>query len=156
MWIDGRLVLFLVWTDDVIVFGTPAHVAKVEAGIKSVFESKSEGALTEYVGSKIDVKRREDGISTVTFTQPTLVRKLEEKCGDKFKGSAPRTPAKEGQVLVRGDGSGQLKPDEASDYRSGTTTMLYMSQWSRPECVNLKKAQRLLKEPPLCSLNNCC
>lgn len=135
-WIDGRLVLFLVWTDDVIVFGTPAHVAKVEADIKSVFESKSEGALTEYVGSKIDVKRREDGIGTVTFTQPILVRKLKDKYGDKFKGSAPRTPAKEGQVLVRGDGSGQLEPDEASDYRSGTATVLYMAQWSRPECQN--------------------
>eukprot|EP00984_Skeletonema_dohrnii_P034690 scaffold33638_cov142-Skeletonema_dohrnii-CCMP3373.AAC.8 len=134
-WIEGRLVIFLLWVDDIIIFGTPGDVNKVEDDIKSIFECKTEGQVTEYVGSKIDVVRKNNGLATVRFTQPVLVQKLEDEF-DLPEGPAPRTPAREGLVLVRGDGSGELGPEEATQYRSGTAIMLFMVQWSRPECFN--------------------
>ena len=35
-WIDGRLVIFLLWTDDIIIFGRPGDVKKVEEDILAV------------------------------------------------------------------------------------------------------------------------
>ena len=146
-WKDGRLVLFLVWIDDIVIFGTPADVKEVEENIKKIFVCKSEGALIEYVGSKIDITRKEDGLATVKFTQPALVQKL----GDEYdvpEGLAPQTPASEGQVLVRGDGSGQLGPVDAKTYRSGVATMMFMMQWSRPEIYNsVRGMSRQMSEP---------
>ena len=38
---------------------------------------KSEGELEEYVGSKIDIKQKSNGLATIKFTQPVLIQKLE-------------------------------------------------------------------------------
>ena len=94
-----------------------------------------------YVGSKIDITRKEDGLATVKFTQPALVQKL----GDEYdvpEGLAPQTPASEGQVLVRGDGSGQLGPVDAKTYRSGVATMMFMTTGGplRAECHGVNVA----------------
>ena len=77
--------------------------------------SASASASAE-VGSKIDVTRDEDGLGTVRFTQPMLKQKLKDEY-DVADGRAPNTPAREGQVLVRGDGSGQLSAAEATEVR---------------------------------------
>jgi hypothetical protein len=131
-WIDGRLVLLLLWVDDIIIFGTPADVKKIEDDIKSIFECKLEGFLTEYVGSKIDVERDESGLATVKFTQPVLVQKhwMSLNCLKVEHQGLQRR--KVGFYYVAMD----LGPSEATEYRSGTAIMLYMSQWSRPDCSN--------------------
>jgi hypothetical protein len=155
-WIDERLVLFVLWTDDVLTVGLPDHVKKVEDDIKSVFESKSEGEVTEYVGNKIDIQRSDDGRARVKFTQPVLIEKLKEANAEALSvgGAAPRTPAIEGQVLVRGDGSGELSRDDAKHYRSNVALMNYMSQWSRPEIQNpVRGMARHMQAPRLAHLN---
>lgn len=155
-WIDERLVLFVLWTDDVLTVGLPNHVKKVEDDIMSTFESKSEGELSEYVGNKIDIKRSNDGRATVKFTQPVLMEKLKEANAEALSvgGAAPRTPAVEGQVLVRGDGSGELGREDAKQYRSNVALMNYMSQWSRPEILNsVRGMARHMQLPRLVHLN---
>ena len=47
--------------------------------MKSAFECTCEGALTEYEGSKIDIKRKSNGLADVKFTQPVLVQKLKDE-----------------------------------------------------------------------------
>lgn len=134
-WINGRLVLFMCWIDDIIIFGTPKDVQEVESKIMSVFECKSEGEVTEYVGSKITITRDDEGLGTVKFTQPVLIQKLKDEY-DVPEGRAPNTPAREGQVLVRGDGSGQLSAADATSFRSATAIINFQVQWSRPDCCN--------------------
>ena len=43
------------------------------------FECTCEGALTEYVGSTIDIKRKTSGLVVVKFMQPVLVHKLQDE-----------------------------------------------------------------------------
>ena len=65
----------------------------------------------------------------IRFTQPVLVKKLEEeyKTPD---GPVSKTPAVAGQVLVKGDGNGAVAPNTAKLYRSATVTCMLMMHWS--------------------------
>ena len=92
--------------------------------------------MTEYVGSKIDVKRLDNGVRSVKFTQPVLVQKLKDEFDLSAGGAAPKTPAVAGQVLIKGDGSGTLGGQRATKYRSGTAVLMFMEQWSRPDIYN--------------------
>ena len=95
------------WVDDIIAVGCPEDVDQMNLDLKDAFNCKSKGGLKEYMGSKIDITRNNDGLGTVKVTQPVLVQKLEDEF-DLPSGKAPRTPASAGQVLVRGDGSGAI------------------------------------------------
>jgi len=107
----------------------------MEADLNQAFVCKSEGRLTEYVGSKVEIKRNKDGLGTIKITQPVLVQKLEETF-DVAGGRDPRTPALAGQTLVRGDESETLGPAETTKFRSGTAICLFITQWSRPGIFN--------------------
>lgn len=115
VWRQGRLTLMLSWVDDMAVFGKPEDVEAVRKHLHSVLECKDEGAMSEYVGSKIDITREESGIASVKFTQPVLVQKLREEF-DFPGGRSPKTPAVAGQVLVQGDGSGALESQDATQF----------------------------------------
>ena len=109
-WINGELVVFVAWVDDIMVLGPPNLVEQVQRDLEKAFTSKREGALTEYVGSKLSVMRDEEGQGTVKFTQPVLVKKLMEE----YKvpnGPVSQTPAVAGQVLVKGDDDGTATQD---------------------------------------------
>ena len=88
------------WVDDILAVGHPDDVKDMEADLKKAFACKSEGRLKEYVGSKVDMTRDENGLGTIKVTQPVLVQKLEESF-DVAGGRDPRTLALAGQVLVR-------------------------------------------------------
>jgi Reverse transcriptase (RNA-dependent DNA polymerase) len=106
-WKDGRRVVMLIWIDDNLIVENPCDVAQVKVDWKSTFECKDEGELKEYIGSKTDVVRRDEGTS-IKFTQPVLVQSLEDEF-DVPSGRAPRAPAPAGQVLKRNDRSNFLE-----------------------------------------------
>jgi hypothetical protein len=147
IWRDGRLSLMVSWVDDLLCLGSPDDVKQIELDMKAVFKCKVEGELTEYVGSKVDVHRQSNGLAKVKFTQPVLLKKLEEQF-DIPTGTAPRSPASEGQELEKGDGSNALNSELTKTYRSGTATMMFMMQWSRSEIYNtVRSLSRYMKEP---------
>ncbi len=80
----------------------------MEADLNKAFTCKSEGKLTEYIGSKVDMTRDKNGLGTIKITHPVLVQKLEETF-DVKGGRDPKTPALVGQVIVRRDGSNMLE-----------------------------------------------
>eukprot|EP01082_Thalassiosira_pseudonana_P000277 g29.t1 g29 contig1:64548-67487(+) len=135
IWTDGRLALFATWVDDIIVFGHPQDVDTIEKNLKEAFVCKSEGELKEYVGSKIDVMRKSNGLATVKITQPVLIQKLEDEF-DVSTGKAPGTPARPGEVLSKLHGGELLTSAAATNYRSGTATLMFIMQWSRPDIFN--------------------
>ena len=125
----------LSWVDDILALGHPDNVSQMKTDLSNAFQCKDKGELKDYVGSKIDIERFESGLATVKFTQPVLIQKLEDNF-DLSGGQAPKTPVVAGQVLVRGDGSGSLESFEATKYRSGVATCMYMMQWLRPKTYN--------------------
>ena len=60
------------------------------------------------MGSKLDLYRENSGLGRVKFTQPILVRKLEEEYTPS-DGIASKMPAVSGQVLVQGGGDGMVQ-----------------------------------------------
>ena len=122
--------LMISWVDDFMLFGTPDDVERMKSDLMSAFECKPEGPLTEYVGSKIDITRKENGIARVKFTQPVQLQKLKDEFLIPIEGKNPLTPAVAGQVLLKGDGSGTIDPKEITKFRSGTATCMFIMQWS--------------------------
>ena len=148
IYIDGRLVVLVSWVDDIMILGHPSDVESVEKDFNKLFECTCEGLLTEYVGSKIDIKRKPDGLATVKFTQPVLVQKLKDEYIVDINGRSSMVPAVAGQILVKGDGSGGISEEKATKYRSATATCMYIMQWSRPDIFNATRGQsRHMKEP---------
>ena len=108
---------------------------------ESVTNSEVSGTSTSAsadVGSKIDVTRDEDGLGTVRFTHPMLKQKLKDEYD--VPDIAPTTPAREGQVLLRGDGSGQLIAAEATESRKLIR--------SRPECCDAVRGLAMQMSAP--------
>eukprot|EP00970_Alexandrium_tamarense_P017917 scaffold12450_cov331-Alexandrium_tamarense.AAC.1 len=111
------------------------YVDTIEKNLKEAFVCKSEGELQEYVGSKKDVMRNSNGLATVKITQPVLIQKLEDEF-DVSTGKAPGTPARPGEVLSKLHGGELLTSAAATNYRSGTATLMFIMQWSRPDIFN--------------------
>lgn len=147
-WRDGRLCLCLSWVDDMLVFGEPQDVEQFEKDISGMFVCKLEGVMQEYVGNKVTVVERQNGIRAVKFTQPVLIQKLKDEYRFSEKGRAPTTPAVPGQLLLRSDVRTHMTAKEVTQYRSGTATLNYMAQWSRPDIQNaVREMTRQMSNP---------
>ena len=99
-------------------------VEHVKEDLMKAFKYTCEGALTEYVGSKIDIKQNTSGLAVVKFTQPVLVQKLQDEYIEELSGRALMTPAVAGQILVKEDGSGTISEEKATRYWSATATLM--------------------------------
>jgi hypothetical protein len=110
-----------------LALGHPEDVKQIKADLRSAFMSKSEGEMKEYVGNKVDVVGQSDGRARIKVTQPVLV----QKPWDTYKlpdGTNPKTMVVPGQVLVKGNGSDALNPQDATKYHSGTALHMYKMQ----------------------------
>ena len=76
-----------------MILGHPVDVERVKTDLMKSFECICKGALTEYVGSKIDIERKTSGLAVVKFTQPVLVQKLQYEYIEELGGRALMTPA---------------------------------------------------------------
>ena len=95
VWRNGRLSLFVSWVDDILAIGEKGDVEQIQLDLEAKFTCKREGRLKEYVGSKIDLSRDENGLGKAKFTQPVLVQKLQDEF-DLSGGRVPKTPAAPG------------------------------------------------------------
>jgi hypothetical protein len=139
VWRDGRLSLCLSWVDDILALGEKQDVERIQQDLESKFTCKREGPLKEYVGSKIDLSRDENGLGKLKFTQPVLVQKLQDEF-DLSEGRIPKTPAAPGQELIKSNGGNDLHGKQVTTYRSGTAICMFIMQWSRPDIYNATRA----------------
>ena len=139
VWRDGRLSLCLSWVDDILALGEKQDVERIQQDLESKFTCKREGPLKEYVGSKIDLSRDENGLGKLKFTQPVLVQKLQDEF-DLSEGRIPKTPAAPGQELIKSNGGNDLHGKRVTTYRSGTAICMFIMQWSRPDIYNATRA----------------
>jgi hypothetical protein len=136
----------LSWIDDNLILGCPEDVEQFRKDIEAVFKCKYEGPLSEYVGSKIDMKRSESG-TEIKITQPVLVQSLEDEF-DLPEGKPPRVPATAGQILITEPGGVNLSKEDSTMYRSGTAKLMFMMQWSRPDIYNsVRELSRHMAKP---------
>ena len=79
IWKDGRQAVMLSWVDGIAALGYPEDVKQIRCDLESTFVFKSEGELKEYAGSKIDIKRKSNGLVMIRSIQPVLIQKLEDE-----------------------------------------------------------------------------
>ena len=129
------MVVFVAWVDDVMVLGPPSLVEQVQHNLEKAFTCKREGELMEYMGSKLTFTRDDDGKGMIKFTQPVLIKKLNEeyKISD---GPVSKMPVVAAQVLMKGDGEGTVSLEQTKMYHSATATCMFMMQWSRLDIFN--------------------
>ena len=70
---------------------------------------KHEGKLTKCVGSKLTINCNDDGKRTIKFTQPVIIKKLNEEY-EISDGPESKMPAVTGQVLVYGQLCADVDP----------------------------------------------
>ena len=134
-WIGGEMVVFVAWVHDVMVLGPPSLVEQVQSNLEKAFTCKCKGELTGYTGSKLTFNHDDGGKGTIKFTQPVLIKKLNEEymISD---GPVSKMPAVAGQVLVKGNREGTLSLKQIKMYHSAIATCMFMMQQSHPDIFN--------------------
>ena len=141
-WIDGSLVLILVWVDDFLFVGPRKHVEKLKDKMMQLFDCDDVGELKEYVGCIIE---RKPGF--MRLTQPLQLRKFQDEFDLETHRGNPQTPAEPHSVLNEGDQGLPLTAVQQTDYRKGVGILLHMMRWSRPEILNaVRELSRHMKE----------
>ena len=138
-WVDGRLLVFATWVDDLLVCGEDCDLDAFEREIKSEMEIKAEPEFNEYLGNAITIKRDSTGLGEVKFTQPVLLQKLRDNCPPE-NNRIPRTPAAPGTELSKDESSPELGKEQGFKYRSLVATNMHMVQWSRPDITQPTRA----------------
>jgi hypothetical protein len=138
-WVDGRLLVFATWVDDLLVCGEDRDLDVFEREIKSEMEIKAEPEFKEYLGNAITIKRDTTGLGEVKFTQPLLLQKLKDNCPPE-NNQIPRTPAAPGTELSKDESSAELSKEQAFKFRSLLATIMHMVQWSRPDILQSVRA----------------
>ena len=81
------------------------------------------------------------------MTQTTQLRKFEDEFDLQTHRGNSETPAEPHSVPNEGDQDEPLGDTQQSDYRKGTSILLHMMSWSRPEVLNaMRELVRHLKE----------
>ena len=119
------------------LLGHQKIVDLMKGDLGGAFMCKLEGPLKEFMGSKIDLARDAKGLVTAKFAQPILVQKLKIECQIDAGEKPSKTPVNTGLVFVKGDVSGLFDENTTTEYRSATTTCMFMMRWSRPEIYNV-------------------
>jgi hypothetical protein len=60
LWIDGHLIVILLWVDDFAIFGPDELVPGIKNELQSLFNCKDVGEMKEYVGCRVE-RDRENG-----------------------------------------------------------------------------------------------
>ena len=128
-WIDGRLILWLTWVDDLLNLGNKEDVLKEKEEMKERFECDDVGEAKEYIGCKLTRKG-----NSLKLTQPVLIQSFEDEFDlpkEKFE-----TPAAPGSILVEEGEDKYVSKEEMQIYRRGVGKLLFLTRWSRPDIYN--------------------
>ena len=80
-WIDGNMIMLVMWVDDIIVLRPPLLVEKVQQDLEKAFTCKGEMEMTKYVRSKITITPNSTGLGTVKFMQ-------QYKCANSWRSTS--------------------------------------------------------------------
>ena len=99
-WINGKLCMWLTWSDDYLIAGEKETVLREKEKTKKLFECDGVGELVEYVGCKVEFNEEERSLK---LTQPVMIQSLHDKFDLPTDGAEPTIPAEAGEVLTGGE-----------------------------------------------------
>jgi hypothetical protein len=134
-WIDGQLIVMLLWVDEFAIFGPDELVPGIKNHLLSLFNCNNVGEMKEYVGCRID---RDCENGWIRLMQPVKIQNFVDGYGiDIISNRAPSTPAEAGSILKKvgiDDDDNLLSPKDQTRYRSATA--VHMMCWSQAEVIN--------------------
>ena len=130
-WIDGKLVVFLLWVDDCLVAGPQGLVITETTKFRELYETTDEGVMTEYVGCSIEWNDK-----YLKMTQPVKIQRLIDEFG--YDGSkALSTPVRPGSVLAfKAIDSPKSNAKDTKKLPSVVGMFLHIIRHSRPDLMN--------------------
>ena len=117
------------WVDDLLSCGSQKDVTQGREKIKDYFDLDEVGALTEYVGCKIDYEKDE---GWMRLTQPVLIQSFADEFELPDKEYA--TPAEPHSVLVEGQ---TINEQAHREYCKGVGKLIHLAKYSRVESLNV-------------------
>jgi Reverse transcriptase (RNA-dependent DNA polymerase)/GAG-pre-integrase domain len=121
--------LIVIYTDDTIVTGPdPQELDKIIADIGARFEITSQLKIDDFLGVHV---ARDETASTITLTQPQLIKSIIKDLGLKENSTTRNTPALSTKILHKYESS----PPHNEDwhYRSVIGKLNYLEKSSRPD-----------------------
>jgi hypothetical protein len=127
-------VIFCVYVDDCCVIGDKHLVKLTILELEQAFDIKRVGAVTNYVGCKIE----RVGKHEMLLSQPDLIKKLKRTFKKELVNIKPvNVPARAGQTTMRPcENTKLIDPKEQTSYRSGVGMLLFLIKHSRPDINN--------------------
>jgi len=121
-------VIWLTWIYDCLIAGNEDGVKAAKEQMKQCFDCDDLGALTEYVGCRVDRNK-----NSIKIAKPVLLQSFEDEFG--CTDNNVKILAESGSVLVQNE-QDSLSEGEQFKYSSGVGKLLHMMQWSRQESYN--------------------
>ncbi len=127
-WERGRLVILISWINDNMIVGPSDLVLKLKSNLMEQFECDNRGALTEYIGNKIE----HVGEDAIQLVQTVLTQIYQDEFEQKNR--CYNTPAQPGMVLMHPvKGKEILKSEDQTTLRSNLGKLMYQMQYLRPD-----------------------
>ena len=127
------VVIVCIYIDDTLCVGDEMAVNRFKTDIKKHFETKEEGAMSEYVGCKV----RRTGEKSLIMYQDDLIKKMEKTFNELVKHmQIYDMPAGTGMRVTRSK-EGLITKTEQTLYRSGVGMLLFLVKYSRPDLANI-------------------
>jgi Reverse transcriptase (RNA-dependent DNA polymerase) len=129
-WTPSGIVIWVIVVDDCAGSGPEHEVLKSKAQLMEIFACDDQGEMKEYVGCKIDYKRRS---GYMMILQPVLLQSFRDEF-DVDLSEPIGTPALPGKVLTKGELD--TTPFDQFKFRSGVGKFIHLTKWSRPDILN--------------------
>ena len=135
-WIEGKLLVFLLWTDNCLIAGQQRHVEFESKEFFKLNEVTDEGNMEDYVGCKVNWTPKK-----IQLTQPVKIQRFKDKFWYTVEGVKKfKTPAKPGSVLAdEAIGDQTATEEEHKQYRLIARITNHMVCWSRKDCQNAQR-----------------
>ena len=130
-WMDGYLIVFLLWVDDCFVVGPKQLVLEESMRFREVYDTTDEGEADEYVGCKLTQTKE-----YLKLTQPVKIRRLIDEFGYSGKKSLQTPVQPKSNLAFEAKDNPQAKETNAKKYASVIEMLLHVARNSRPDCIN--------------------
>ena len=133
-----------VHVDDASCVGDKLAIREALTSLKEKVSIKELGPFSKYLGCEV----LQEG-DKVWITQPSLIKKIEEKFTTKIGTRTYDTPAIPGTSLQRTkDDNDKLDVDDHKNFRSGVGMLLYLVKNSRPDIANaVRELTKVMDKP---------
>ena len=130
-WTKAKIIIWKTWIEDCMAWRIDEIVNKESKAFNDRFDFNYVGEVKEHVGCKII---RDDEERNFNFKQPVLIQSFKDEYDLSQKN--PKNLAVASAILAQSHPNDKFDSERHTYFKSGGTTLIYISRYSRPEIKN--------------------